>query len=102
MRSVAVGVATVAAIAATALPAAAGTKTILLKDDVFSPRSLTVSKGSTVKLTWAGHHPHNLVGGGVKSATKTHGTQKVKFKKKGTFTLVCQIHAGMKMKLKVK
>jgi plastocyanin len=95
-------VATVAATAATALPAAAGTKTILLKDDAFSPKTLTVSKGATVKLKWAGHHPHNLVGGGVKTAVKTHGTQTVKFKKKGTFTLVCQIHSGMTMKLKVK
>jgi plastocyanin len=102
VKAFTVAVATVAAIAATALPAAAGTKTILLKDDVFSPKSLTVRKGASLKLKWAGHHPHNLVGGGVRTATKTHGSTTVKFKKKGSFTLVCQIHSGMKMKLKVK
>lgn len=102
MRPVALAVATVAATAAAALPATAATKTILLKDDVFSPKSLSVKKGAKVKLKWAGHHPHNLVGGGVKTAVKTHGTQTVRFKKKGTFTLVCQLHSGMKMKLKVK
>lgn len=102
MRSVRVGVATIAVVAATALPAESATKTILLKDDVFSPKSLTVKKGAKVKLTWAGHNPHNFVGGGVKTAVKTHGSQTVRFKKKGTFTAVCQLHAGMKMKLKVK
>ncbi len=101
-RRATIGAATVAAIAATALPAAGATKTILLKDDVFSPKKLTVSKGAKVKLKWAGHNPHNLVGGGVKTATKTHGSQTVRFRKKGSFTLVCQVHPRMKMKLRVK
>ncbi len=92
----------VALVAAGAAPALAATKTIRLKDDVFSPKSLTVSKNAKVKLVWAGHNPHNVVGGGVKSATKTHGSQTVRFKKKGSFTLICQIHPAMKLKLKVK
>ena len=37
------------------------------------------------------------------SALKTSGSFKRKLKKKGTYTIICSIHApGMKMKLKVK
>ena len=81
---------------------AASSKTIKLKDDTISPKSLTVKKGSKATVKWVGKHPHNLVGGGVKTATKTSGSTVVKFKKKGSFTLVCQIHSGMKIKVKVK
>jgi len=83
------------------LPAAAG-PVISLKDNRFAPTKLTVSKGVKVTLKWRGHNPHNLVGGGVKTATITHGTRTVRFRKRGSFTLVCQVHPGMKMRLRVK
>lgn len=81
--------------------AAAGSR-ITLRDDRFAPASLTVSKGAAVTIAWAGKHPHNVVGGGVKTAIRKSGSQVVRFSKKGSFTLVCQVHPGMKMRLKVR
>jgi len=45
---------------------AAGSTTITLHDSYFSPKSVSVSKGSTLRFVWAGHLPHNLVGPGAK------------------------------------
>jgi plastocyanin len=100
-RVAALTAAAVVAVAAGGGVASAGSR-ITLKDDKFSPTSLTVAKGAAVTIVWSGKHPHNVVGGGVKTAIKSSGSQVVRFKKKGSFTLVCQVHPGMKMKLKVK
>lgn len=101
----AVFVALVAA-AILAIPALAATKTISIKDNFFSPKSLTVSKGTTVKWVWKGSAPHNVTvtKGPVKfkSATKFSGSFSHKMTRGGTYTIVCTIHAGMKLTLKVR
>jgi len=93
------------AVAITALPAFAATKSVSLKDNSFSPKSLKISKGTTVKWTWRGSNPHNVTvtSGPVKfhSPTKTSGTFSKKLSKKGTYKIVCTIHAGMTQTIKV-
>jgi plastocyanin len=96
----------VTAVSITAIPALAATKSVTVKDNSFSPTSLTIKKGTKVKWTWKGRAPHNVTvtSGPVKfhSATQTSGSFSKKFSKKGTYTIVCTIHApGMKMKVKV-
>jgi plastocyanin len=92
-----------------AAPAAA--KTIKIGDDYFVRSSgvptVTVKKGATVKWRWTGRDGHNvLVSKGpqkFQSAVKTKGTYSKKITKKGTYTIICSIHApDMRMKLKVK
>jgi plastocyanin len=92
-------------------PAAAKTRGIKIGDDFFVRNSgvptVTVKKGTTVKWRWTGHDQHNVVvqkgPASFQSALKTKGSYKKKLKKKGTYTIICSIHApGMKMKLKVK
>jgi plastocyanin len=90
-------------------PAAAKTRSIKIGDDFFVRPSgvatVTVKKGTTAKWRWTGRDAHNVVGSGpasFQSAVKTKGTFKRKMKKKGTYTIVCQLHSGMRMKLKVK
>jgi plastocyanin len=84
-------------------PAEAGT-TILLKDDRFAPKTLSVKKGTTVTFKWTGKHPHNVVGSGAatfRSGTKTSGTYRRTLRKKGTVKVLCELHSGMKTTIKV-
>jgi plastocyanin len=96
------------AAAALAIPAFAATnKKVQLADNVFKPRTVTIKKGAKIKFTWTGKAPHNVTvsKGPVKfhSSTKSKGTFTKKFTKKGTYTIICTIHApSMKMTVKVK
>jgi plastocyanin len=96
---------------AVAGPALSKSKSIEVDDNYFvhkgKPPTVTVKKGTKVEFEWEGSNPHNVTvtKGPVKfaSKTKTSGSFTKKFKKKGTYKLVCTIHApGMKMTLKVK
>ena len=99
--------AVVAAVAAAfAIPAFGATKSVKIGDNFFSPKSTSVRSGTTVKWRWSGSAPHNVtVTKGPKkfhSKTQSSGTYSKKLFTKGTYTIVCTIHAGMTMKLKVR
>jgi plastocyanin len=70
---------------------------------LFTPSALTIKKGDSVKWSWSGKAPHNVSGPGFTSTTATKATYKRRFNKKGTFRVVCTIHAkkGQKMTVKV-
>ena len=92
-----VGVIVAAALAGSStLSTAAGTKTIAVKDDVFSPKRTTISKNTLVTWRWRGDNPHNVRSRGTKrfksSAIKTEGTHRYRFRKAGTYRYVCTIH----------
>ena len=94
----------VVAVAALAVPTGAATR-VRVDDDVFKPSKVTVSKGERVKWRFVGDNPHNVVvtSGPRKfqSSTKTSGVFKKKMRKRGTYKIVCTIHSGMDMTLKV-
>ncbi|HEU4657775.1 MAG TPA: plastocyanin/azurin family copper-binding protein [Capillimicrobium sp.] len=95
------------ACAVAAVPALAATKTVAVKDDFFSPKSMTVGKGTTVKWVWKGKSPHNVtvVSGPRKfrSGNKQKGaTYSQRLSKKGTYRIVCTIHAGMSQTITVR
>ena len=107
MRKVlAVGCVLALVAAALAVPALAATKSIALRDTFFSPKSMTVSKGTTVKWVWRGRLPHNVTvkSGPVKfrSKTQTTGSFSKRLTRAGTYRIVCTIHPGMNLTLKVK
>jgi plastocyanin len=94
-----------------AAPAAAKTRNVKIGDDFFVKSSgvatVTVKKGTTVKWNWTGHDSHNVVvskgPAHFQSSLRTSGSFKRKLKKKGTYTIICSIHApSMRMKLKVR
>ncbi len=90
---------------AIAIPAFAAT-TVRIDDDVFRPTSKTVSKGTTVRWRWVGDDPHNVTvrKGPVKfhSSTKRSGTYSKTMRRRGTYRIICTIHPGMAMTLRVK
>jgi plastocyanin len=90
-----------AALVAAVLPAAGAGPTVSVKDYRFKPASLTVRHGTTVTFRWAGRALHNVT---VKSGparfhtpTKKTGSFRYRFARKGTYRLICTIHAGMTM-----
>jgi plastocyanin len=87
-----------------AAPAGAATRSVKLGDNFFKPRTVTVSKGTVVKWNWRGSNPHNVkVKRGPRhfhSAVKSSGSFKRTMRVRGTYRIVCSIHApGMHMKL---
>jgi len=81
------------------------TKKVGVKGLTFTPKTVTVKKGTTVKWSWkTGGVPHNVVGKGFKSKTAGTVSFSKKFSKKGTYRYVCTIHKaqGMKGTVKVK
>ena len=92
---------------AAAIAFAASAPTVAVKDDVFVKSSLTVKKGTRVTWRWKGSDPHNVKvrKGPVKfgSSTMTKGSYSRKLTRRGTYRLVCTIHApDMKMTIRVK
>jgi plastocyanin len=69
--------------------------------------TVTVSKGATVKWNWRGNRQHNVtVQSGPRhfqSALKRSGSFSHKMTVRGTYRIICSIHApDMRMKLVVK
>ena len=107
-RATVVALAAVLAVAIGVLPSLAASRTVKIKDNFFSPASLSVSKGTTVTWRWAGSNPHNVTvtsaPRGVRhfhSTTKTSGTFARTLSRAGTYRFMCTVH-GFRMKIVVR
>ena len=104
-KKLAVPALAVVATAAFAVPTGAATR-VRVADDVFKPSSVTVSKGERVKWRFVGDNPHNVtVTSGprkFRSGTQSSGTYRKKMRRRGTYKIVCTIHPGMDMTLRVR
>jgi plastocyanin len=95
---------------ALAVPAAAATPVVLVKDNFFKPKSVTIKKGGSVTWRWKGSNPHNVAikkpGSSQvfkRSTIKTSGKYTRKFGLRGTWRVLCEVHPlDMKMKVVVK
>ena len=95
-----IALAAVVALAITAIPAFAATKTVKVDDNFFSPKTLRVKKGSKIKFVWTGDAPHNVKGAGINIGTRTSGSRTIKVKRGGKF--VCTIHPGMEGRIRLR
>ena len=78
-----------------------------LRDIAFSPKSLTIARGSTVTFRWRDDDTaHNVVSQGAKRfksiATRETGSQSRKFTRAGTYRYVCTLHPGMAGRITVR
>jgi plastocyanin len=96
----------VAGLGVAASPASSAGTTIRLRDNLFSPKSKSVARNTTVTFRWAGRNAHNVVvtRGPVRFSTraKTTGTYRRKLTRRGTYSIVCTLHPGMALKLRVR
>lgn len=87
-------------------------KRVKVGDDYFGPTHLTVKHGTKIRWVWLSDngdsHDVKLVKAprGVKkfhsASAATDYTFTRRLKKKGTYKLVCTLHQGMKMTIKVR
>lgn len=103
----AAGAAALAAVAVVAAPSsgASRSKTVLVKDNVFAPKTVTVKRGTTITFVWRGKAPHNVSARGparFEIRSRIKGRVSKKLTKPGTYRIVCDLHAPtMKMAVKV-
>jgi plastocyanin len=78
---------------------------VSVRDDRFSPRSVTVSVRGKVTWRWRGDNPHNVrfrrVPSGASkrgSDTQTSGRFARTFRKRGRYSYVCTIHEDIGMR----
>jgi plastocyanin len=91
---------------------AAATKTVKVADNFYSPKKLTVAKGTTIKWKWSNRNADshdvylNKKPKGVKRfqspPAATFFTYKRTLKKAGTYKLLCTFHENMTMRIDVK
>ena len=112
MKKILAALAVTAIAGGAAIPAFAGTKSVKIGDNYFvrpaNNATVTISKGSSLKFLWRGSAPHNVKkasgpGPAFHSPVKLHGaTYTHRFTRGGTYKLVCTIHTGMKLTVKVR
>jgi plastocyanin len=108
MKRLIVLLAVAALSAALAVPAFAATKTVRVGPQTsFGPKSLRIDRGDKVRFRWPGSLPHNVrVASGPARftiRTRTSGTVTKRFRRAGTYRLVCDVHApGMRMTVRVR
>jgi plastocyanin len=93
-----------------AATAIARTRTVEVDDNYFVKRtgshSVSVRRGDTVRWEWEGSNPHNVtVRSGptrFRSRTISSGSYRKKVTRAGTYRIVCTIHSGMRMTLRVR
>ena len=108
-------VAGVVALLVSAAPAVgASKKTVKVGDNFYTPKTLTVSKGTTVTWKWPGFdeagdvHDVKLKSGpkGVKKFQSESASTDYSFKRRltvaGTYRLVCTLHEEMTQTIKVR
>jgi plastocyanin len=105
-RTLAGVLATLAAVAGTAIPAfatgdghSASSHTVTLSHIRYHPGTLSIKRGDTVTWQWADRgHEHNVTARGFKSRTMTKGSFSVRFTRAGTFNYHCTIHVSEGMR----
>jgi plastocyanin len=93
-----------------AVPAVSKRRSVEVDDNYFvregSPPTVRVNRRDTVVWRWEGRNPHNVTvtRGPVrfKSRTQRSGDYRKRVTRRGTYRIVCTIHPGMEMRLRVR
>lgn len=107
-RSLAALAAAAATAAVALVPAQSfgATVSVRVGDNFFSPSSKTVNSGTKMVWRWVGRAPHNVVvtsgPSKFRSSTFSSGTYSRTVRARGLYRIVCTIHPGMRMSLRVR
>ena len=75
---------------------AAATTTVKLKNISFTPATVRIARGGSVKWVWKdGDTPHDVTFAGRHSKIQQSGSYTLSFGRAGTFKYHCTIHPGM-------
>ena len=90
-----------------ATSSATGGKTVTLRNIAFSPKSLSISKGSSVTFAFRDDTTvHNVVSVGHTKfkaiSNRSAGSQKRTFARTGTYRYQCTLHPGMTGRITVR
>lgn len=109
MRSSAAAlVVAIAIVLVAAAPSGAGSvRAVSLQDIDIKPSTVRITRGTTVKWRFLDDRAaHNVTSRGRprfrSSATKTSGTHRVRFTRRGTYRYVCTIHPSMRGRVVVR
>jgi plastocyanin len=106
MRVRTLGVAAGIATLAIAVPASVNgaTRGVTVDNFRFSPRTITVNRGDTVRWTFRRDRaPHNVRGeGGIRSSTVRTGRYSKRFRRRGSFSYRCSLHPNMRGTVRVR
>ena len=85
----------------------AASRTVTLKNIAFSPKKLSISKGSKVTFTFQDEDTeHNVMSSGAKRfksiGGRTSGSQARTFSRAGTYRYSCTLHPGMSGRIVVR
>jgi plastocyanin len=102
----AVSAVSIAALGGQIAGSAAASRTVTLKNIAFSPKSLSVAKGSTVTFAFRdGGTTHNVTStGSLRFKTignRSSGSPRRTFTRAGTYRYVCTLHPGMSGRITV-
>jgi plastocyanin len=94
------------AVALTAVPALAATRTVRVDDNVFRADSVSLKRNDTIRFRWVGEAPHNITrtrGPSFRTiSNRKRGTVSRRFTRRGTYRLTCTIHPGMDLRVRVR
>lgn len=85
--------------------ASASAVTVAVKDNRFVPKRVTVRKGGKVTWVWSrrNRQVHNVTGSRFSSLTRARRYRySHRFTRRGSFLIVCTVHSGMQMRVRVK
>ncbi|HVM54880.1 MAG TPA: plastocyanin/azurin family copper-binding protein [Acidimicrobiales bacterium] len=68
---------------------------VLVDDNVFRPKTITVSAGDTVTWRWVGNNAHNVVADDFSSDLQKEGEFEHTFEDAGRYNYHCTVHPGM-------
>jgi len=93
-----------------AIPASGATKRVSVRDNVFAPKSISIKRNDLIRFVWTGDNQHNVVttrrprgAARVTIGTRRRGAVRKRFTRRGTYRLLCSIHApSMVMTVRVR